>query len=132
MTLTLAMTVEREAAIVAFRPEPFYTVLLQMEDCMASSERFKDKTQAEELLAEYRKSSRALVQKTERKEKSERPPALYDLTTLQSDANRQLGYSAQQTIVVALRTGLGVSGSVIPLERHSSVSLGSKSQGMNM
>ena len=42
MTPTLAMTVSREAAIDAFRPEPFYTVLLKMEDCMASSERFKD------------------------------------------------------------------------------------------
>ena len=98
MTPTLAMTVEREAAIDAFRPEPFYTVLLQMEDCMASSERFKDKIQAEELLAECRKSSGAVVQKSERKEKAERPPALYDLTTLQRDANRMLGYSAQQTL----------------------------------
>ena len=98
MTPTLAVTVEREAAIAAFRPEPFYTVLLKMEDCMASSERFKDKSQAEELLAECRKSSRALVQKSERREKSERPPALYDLTTLQRDANRMLGFSAQQTL----------------------------------
>ena len=98
MTPTLAMTVEREAAIAAFHPEPFYTIFLQMEGYMASSERFKDKTQAEELLAECRKSSRVLVQKSERKEKSERPPALYDLTTLQRDANRLLGYSAQQTL----------------------------------
>ena len=44
------------------------------------------------------KSSQALVQKSERKEKAERPPALYDLTTLQRDANRLLGYSAQQTL----------------------------------
>ena len=98
MTPTLAMTVEREAAIAAFRPEPFYTVILQMGDCMASSERFKEKAKAEELLAECRKSSRAFVQKGERREKSERPPALYDLTTLQRDANRLLGYSAQQTL----------------------------------
>ena len=98
MTPTLAMTVEREAVIASFRPEPFYMVLLKMEDCMASSERFKDKSQAEELLAECRKSSRALVQKSECKEKSERPPALYDLTTLQRDANRLLGFSAQQTL----------------------------------
>ena len=98
MTPTLAMTVEREAVIASFRPEPFYMVLLKMEDCMASSERFKDKSQAEELLAECRKSSQAVVQKSERKEKSERPPALYDLTTLQRDANRLLGYSAQQTL----------------------------------
>ena len=98
MTPTLAMTVEREASIASFRPEPFYMVMLKMEDCMASSERFKDKSQAEELLAECRKISQALVQKSERKEKSERPPALYDLTTLQRDANRLLGYSAQQTL----------------------------------
>ena len=85
MTPTLAMTVSREAAIDAFRPEPFYTVLLKMEDCMASSERFKDKSQAEALLAECR-------------EKTDRPPALYDLTSLQRDANRLLGYSALQTL----------------------------------
>ena len=98
MTPTLAMTVEREAVIAAFRPEPFYTIFLQMEGYMVSSERFKEKAQAEELLAECRKSSQALVQKSERREKSERPPALYDLTTLQRDANRLLGYSAQQTL----------------------------------
>ena len=98
MTPTLAMTVERETTIVAFKPEPFYIIQLQTGGCMASSERFKDKTQAEELLAECRKSSQALVQKSERKEKAERPPALYDLTTLQRDANRLLGYSAQQTL----------------------------------
>ena len=98
MTPTLAMTVEREAAIAAFHPEPFYTIFLQMEGYMASSERFKDKTQAEDLLAKCRKSSQAFVQKSERKEKAERPPALYDLTTLQRDANRMLGFSAQQTL----------------------------------
>ena len=98
MTPTLAMTVSREAAIDAFRPEPFYTVLLKMADCMASSERFKDKAQAEALLAECRKASQAVLQKTERKEKTEHPPALYDLTSLQRDANRLLGYSAQQTL----------------------------------
>ena len=98
MTPTLAMTVEREAAIAAFKPEPFYIIQLQTGGCMASSERFKEKAKAETLLAECRKSSRAVVQKTERKEKSERPPALYDLTTLQRDANRMLGFSAQQTL----------------------------------
>ena len=98
MTPTLAMTVSREAAIDVFQPEPFYTVLLKMEDCMASSERMKDKSQAESLLAECRKASQAVLQKTERKEKNEHPPTLYDLTSLQRDANRLLGYSAQQTL----------------------------------
>ena len=98
MTPTLAMTVEREAAIAAFKPEPFYIIQLQTGGCMASSERFKEKAQAEKLLAECQKSHQAVVQKSERREKSERPPALYDLTTLQRDANRLLGYSAQQTL----------------------------------
>ena len=98
MTPTLAMTVEREAAIAAFKPEPFYIIQLQTGGCMAAGERFKEKAQAEKLLAECRKSSQALVQKSERKEKAERPLALYDLTTLQRDANRLLGYSAQQTL----------------------------------
>ena len=101
MTPTLAMTVEREAAIAAFQPEPFYIIQLQTGGCMASSERFKEKAQAEVLLAECRKLGQAVVQKTERKKKSERPPALYDLTTLQRDANRLLGFSAQQTLYYA-------------------------------
>ena len=98
MTPTLAMTVSREAAIDAFRPEPFYLIQLQTGSYMASSERFKDKAQAEALLAECRKTSQAVLQKTDRKEKTEHPPALYDLTSLQRDANRLLGYSAQQTL----------------------------------
>ena len=98
MTPTLAMTVSREAALDAFQSEPFYTVLLKMEDYMASSERMKDKSQAEALLAECRQASQAVLQKTEPKEKTEHPPALYDLTSLQRDANRLLGYSAQQTL----------------------------------
>ncbi len=40
----------------------------------------------------------AILQTVERREKSEKPPALYDLTTLQRDANRTLGYTAQQTL----------------------------------
>ena len=98
MTPTLAMTVSREVAIDAFRPEPFYLIQLQTGGYMASSERFKDKSQAEALLAECRKASQAVLQKNERKEKTERAPALYDLTSLQRDANRLLGYSAQQTL----------------------------------
>ena len=98
MTPTLAMTVSREAAIDAFRPELFYLIQIQTGGYMASSERFKDKSQAEALLEECRKASEAVLQKNERKEKTERPPALYDLTTLQRDANRLLGYSAQQPL----------------------------------
>lgn len=95
MTPTLAMAVMREAAIAAFKPEPFYTVQIGLDGFTASSERYKKKTEAE---AVSKGCSVATVTKAERKEKSEKPPALYDLTSLQRDANRVLGYTAQQTL----------------------------------
>lgn len=102
MTPTLAMTVEREAAIAAFVPEKFYTVALELTSgFVASSRRISEKDAAEKLLAECRKEMVSTIQKITRKEKSENPPPLYDLTTLQRDANRLLGYSAQQTLKYA-------------------------------
>ena len=99
MTPVLAMTVVREAAIAAFVPEKFYTVALTLADGgIASSKRFAQKADAELLLSKCRKEERVTVQKMERKEKAESPPQLYDLTALQRDANRLLGYSAQQTL----------------------------------
>ena len=99
MTPVLAMTVVREAAIAAFTPERFYTVALTLADGgTASSKRFAQKEDAELLLSKCRKEGRATVQKMERKEKSESPPQLYDLTALQRDANRLLGFTAQQTL----------------------------------
>ena len=99
MTPTLAMTVEREAAIAAFVPEKFYTVALELTSgFVASSRRISEKPVAEKLLAECRKEMVSTIQKITRKEKAENPPPLYDLTTLQRDANRLLGYSAQQTL----------------------------------
>lgn len=99
MTPTLAMAVQREAAIAAFTPEKFYTVSLAFEgDGTASSKRFSQKEDAETLLANCRKEVSTVVQKVERKEKNEKPPQFYDLTTLQRDANRLLGFTAQQTL----------------------------------
>ena len=99
MTPVLAMTVLQEAAIAAFVPEKFYTVSLTLADGgTASSKRFAQKADAELLLSKCRKEKRVTVQKMERKEKSESPPQLYDLTALQRDANRLLGFTAQQTL----------------------------------
>ena len=99
MTPTLAMAVQREAAISAFTPEKFYTVLLAfVGGGTASSKRFSQKADAERLLTRCRKEVQTTVQKVERKEKAEKPPQLYDLTTLQRDANRLLGFTAQQTL----------------------------------
>lgn len=102
MTPTLAMTVEREASIAAFVPEKFYTVALELTSgFVASSRRISEKDAAEKLLAECRKEMVSTIQKITRKEKSENPPPLYDLTTLQRDANRLLGYSAHQALKYA-------------------------------
>ena len=99
MTPVLAMTVVREAAIAAFVPEKFYAVDLELTSgCTASSRRIPEKSVAENLLEACRKEMVATIQRITRKEKSENPPLLYDLTTLQRDANRLLGYSAQQTL----------------------------------
>ena len=89
------MAVMREAAISAFKPEPFYTVQIGLDGFTAASERFKTKAAAE---AVKQSCSVAIVQKAECKEKTEKPPALYDLTSLQREANRVLGYTAQQTL----------------------------------
>ena len=95
MTPTLAMAVMREAAISAFKPEPFYTVQIGLDGFTAASERIKTKAAAE---AVRQGCSVAIIQKAECKEKTEKPPALYDLTSLQREANRVLGYTAQQTL----------------------------------
>ena len=94
---TLALIVQREAEIGAFQPEPFYTVNLDCGDFTAASEKHKQKADAQAIIAACRDAS-AAVQSVERKEKTEKPPALYDLTTLQRDANRLLSYTAQQTL----------------------------------
>ena len=97
MSPTLALIVQREAEIKAFTPVPFYTVDLTAEGFEAASERFLEKGKAEGL-QKLCKGASATVTGVERKEKTEKAPALYDLTSLQRDANRLLGYTAQQTL----------------------------------
>ena len=96
MSPTLALLVQREAEISAFAAEPFYTVQL---DCgfPATTDRMKDRKDADSI-ANACKGKAVTVKSVERKEKSEKAPALYDLTSLQRDANRVLGYTSQQTL----------------------------------
>ena len=96
MSPTLALLVQREAEISAFVAEPFYTVQL---DCgfPAATDRIKDRKDAD-AIANTCKGEAVTVKSVERKEKSEKAPALYDLTSLQRDANRVLGYTSQQTL----------------------------------
>ena len=97
MSPTLALIVQREAEIDTFKPVPFYTVTLELPGFSVSGERMADKAAAQQMKTACQGAA-ATVKKVEHKDKSEKPPALYDLTTLQRDANRLLGYTAQQTL----------------------------------
>ena len=94
---TLALLVQREAEIAAFEPEKYYTVNLAFQDFNAVSDKLPNKEQANKVLKHCREGT-AKVLIIDMKEKSEKAPPLYDLTTLQRDANRLLGFTAQQTL----------------------------------
>lgn len=98
MTPTLALAVEREAAINAFVSEKFYTVLLKAEGIVLSSERIMEKEKAIALEQNCKASDVMVITKVEKKEKKEKAPTLFDLTLLQREANKRLGYTAQQTL----------------------------------
>ena len=96
MTPTLAMIVEREKAVASFTPKPFYTVHLLC-PCEAASERFEDEQKAQ-ALADACNGQTAEIIRVEKKTRSDCPPKLYDLTTLQREANQLFGCTAQQTL----------------------------------
>ncbi|MBQ9347221.1 MAG: DNA topoisomerase III, partial [Oscillibacter sp.] len=97
MTPTLSLLAEREAAITGFQKEKFYTVELALPGFRAVSGRFASKADAEKLCANC-SGTPAVVRTVDRQDKTERPPKLYDLTTLQREANRLCGFTAQQTL----------------------------------
>lgn len=97
MTPTLAMAVLREADIQAFHSEPFYTIVLALDGFEVASNKFKNKEEADTVRQKCNGQT-VTITKAEKKERLEKPPALYDLTSLQRDANRVLGYTAQQTL----------------------------------
>lgn len=96
MSPTLALIVRWEAAIMSFQAESFYSVQISC-GFLAHTERMSDKAEAERIQRLCNLKT-AVVRSVETKQKSEKPPKLYDLTTLQRDANRLFGYSAQQTL----------------------------------
>ena len=93
---TLALLTQREADIAGFVPESFYTAQLHLGSFSAESKRFSDRAEAEEAVVSA--GGKCIVTAVSTKEKSESAPALYDLTTLQREVNRVLGYTAQQTL----------------------------------
>ena len=97
LTPTLAMLVERERKISQFQKEKYYVLRLEMNGTEAVSEKFTDSTEAE-LAAAACKGGPAICTSVTKEQKKEQPPKLYDLTTLQREANRLLGYTAKQTL----------------------------------
>ena len=97
MTPTLALLVQREQDIAAFVKEPFYTPELNCGTFTVSGEKHRDRKAAESIRAACDDKT-ALVKSVERQEKTAAPPKLYDLTTLQREANRMFGFTAQQTL----------------------------------
>ena len=96
-TPTLAMIVDRNHKVTNFIKEKFYTVDLDCGDFIASSERIDDHQMANSLSALCNGKS-AVIADIKREKKTSSPPKLYDLTTLQREANRLCGYTAQQTL----------------------------------
>ena len=93
---TLALLVERKREIEDFQPETFYTVALNCGGVSLSSDRIAEKAEADILAGVC--TGEVHITRVERREKRENPPSLYDLTTLQREANRELGFTAQQTL----------------------------------
>lgn len=98
MTPTLAMIVQREAEIESFKPEPIYRLSISCGGITAVSDRFEKKEDAENILKVLEKQKTAQVIKIDPADKQEKAPQLYSLTALQRDANRFLGFTAQQTL----------------------------------
>ena len=93
---TLSMVVNREQEIASYKPETFYKVAIQCAGLTAVTEKM-DKAQAEALAAQCAGQT-AVVEELRETEQVRTAPALLDLTALQRLANKQLGYTAQQTL----------------------------------
>lgn len=98
-TPTLAMLVEREMQITNFVKEKYFTshILIGEKGIDAGTERINDENMAKKIASEC-EGKTAEVTKVVRERKKVAPPKLYDLTTLQRDANRLLGYTAKETL----------------------------------
>ena len=96
-TPTLAMLVDREAKIMNFKKEAYYVAHILGNGLDAVSEHIRDKAEAEKIAGACA-NGQALVTAVVKEEKWIAPPKLYDLTTLQRDANRLFGFTAKQTL----------------------------------
>ena len=96
-TPTLKMLVDRDAKILRFQKEKYYTVGIHSGSLKADSGCIADAETANSL-KEKCTSAVAVCTSVKREKKTEQPPKLYDLTTLQREANRLFGFTAKQTL----------------------------------
>ena len=96
-TSTLAMLADRERKIVNFRKEKYYMAHILMDGMDAATGRIDDKKKADEIAGACR-NGQSVTTSVVKEEKTVMPPKLYDLTTLQRDANRLFGFTAKQTL----------------------------------
>ena len=99
-TPTLKMLTDRDAAISHFQKEKYYHVRLDLSGAEAASERISDKAEAATLKGACETETAVCVSLT-REKKTAAPPKLFDLTSLQREANRIFGYTAKQTLDLA-------------------------------
>ena len=99
-TPTLKMLVDRDAAISTFKKEKYYHVRLDLSGAEAASGKICAAEEAKELKAAC-EASRAVCTSLVREKKTTAPPKLFDLTSLQREANRIFGYTAKQTLDLA-------------------------------
>lgn len=104
-TPTLAMICSRYLENKNFKAQAFYRIQAGFEkdgvSFKASSDKIESKEAAEGLVTKVEVGTDALVTSVDAKETKEQPPLLYDLTSLQQDANKKYGYSADQTLNIA-------------------------------
>lgn len=96
-TPTLAMLADRDSKIVLFRKEKYHHVRLALEGTEAVSEKIPAMEDAQ-AIRDACDGQQAVCVSLVREKKTEKPPKLYDLTTLQREANRVFGYTAKQTL----------------------------------
>ena len=99
-TPTLKMLVDRDAAITTFKKEKYYHVRLMLPGAEAISERLPAADKARELKKAC-EAAQAVCASLSREQKTAAPPKLFDLTSLQREANRIFGYTAKQTLDLA-------------------------------
>ena len=99
-TPTLAMLVERAGQISNFQKEKYFNVELDCDGISAVKSKIFDSDEAEQLISRCQ-GSEAIVSVVKETEKKVKAPKLYDLTTLQREANRIYGMTAKQTLDTA-------------------------------